>query len=48
MAINPEDGKKVRNIWDIIKTIIEIIIAAIAGGAAATTANAAGLYAFLS
>ena len=48
MAINPEDGKKVRNIWDIIKTIIEIIVAAIVGGAVSSTANAAGLYAFLS
>lgn len=43
MPINPEDGKKVRNIWDIVKTVIEIIIAAIAGAATGATAKAAGL-----
>lgn len=43
MAIKPEDGQKVRNIWDIVKTIIEIIIAAIAGAATGATAKAAGL-----
>lgn len=46
--ITPETGKKVRSIWDVIKTVIEIIIAALAGAATATTANAAGLLALLS
>lgn len=46
--LTPETGKKVRSIWDIIKTVIEIIIAAIAGAATATTAQACGLLALLS
>lgn len=37
------DTEKVNKIWKAIKAIVEIILAAIAGGAAATTAKAAGL-----
>lgn len=47
MPINPEDGKKIRSIWDIVKTVLEIIIAAIAGAATASTAQACGLLALL-
>lgn len=42
--MSPNDAKNVSKIWDILKTIIEVIIAAIVGGAAATSASAAGLY----
>ena len=40
MSMNPETIKK---IWSVVKTIIEVIIAAFAGAATAHTASAMGL-----
>lgn len=40
MAANPDTIKK---IWSVIKTIVEVIIAALAGAATAHTASAMGL-----
>lgn len=45
MAISPDTVKK---IWSVIKTIVEVILAALAGAVTATTANAAGFLALLS
>lgn len=47
LQLDPNTGKTVRSVWDIVKTIIEIIIAALAGAATATTAHATGLLALL-
>lgn len=37
------DTQKVNKIWQVIKTIVEVILAALGGLAAGTVANAAGL-----
>lgn len=37
------DADKIKKIWSVVKTLIEVIIAALAGAATATTAKAAGL-----
>lgn len=37
------DPEKVRKIWQVVKTIVEVILAAFAGAATAATANACGL-----
>lgn len=37
------DTDKIKKIWQVVKTLIEVIIAALAGAATATTAKAAGL-----
>lgn len=42
------DPEKTKKIWSLIKTIIELIIAALTGAATAVTADAAGLLALLS
>lgn len=41
MSANPEIIKKV---WNVLKQVIEIVIAAICGGLVSFSANAAGLY----
>lgn len=42
------DPEKAKNIWKVIKTIVELILAALTGALTATTASAAGLLALLS
>ena len=45
--MNQDTSKTVNKIWQLVKTLIEVIIAALAGAATATTANACGLLALL-
>lgn len=42
--LNPDTVKK---IWQVVKTIVEVIIAALAGAATGATAKAAGFLAML-
>lgn len=42
--MNPE---KVKKVWDVIKTIVEVILAALGGIATASVANATGLTTYL-
>ena len=45
--MNQDTSKTVNKIWQLVKTLVEVIIAALAGAATATTANACGLLALL-